>query len=280
MRTSGSEGIRRSLIAGSWYPGTRAELQRTIDGYLVEAAAANPANPPVGLIAPHAGYAYSGRVAAHAYKQVAGSQADLVVVISPVHRASVGRYAVTEFSHYETPLGEVAVDDEMVQRLGRELTINRVGYDGEHALEIQLPFLQRVLPGFSLLPVMMGAQDMASCRDLARAIAKVLGETKALLVASTDLAHVASHQRALSSDQVFLQDFRAYDVEALGRHLASGETAACGGGPVITVMLVARELGADQAQILQHATSFDVTGDESYVVGYAAGMLFRGAPQG
>ena len=280
MRITGSERVRRSVIAGSWYPGTKADLQRTIDGYLAEAATTRLTGLPVGLISPHAGYAYSGRVAAHAYKQVMGLDFDRVVIVSPVHRVNLGRYAVTEFTHYETPLGQVAVDEEMVHQLGQELPIGRIGYDGEHSLEIQLPFLQRALPKFSLLPVMMGAQDMASCQALASAIARIVDGRKTLLVASTDLAHIASHQRTLSSDQVFLEDFGSYDVEALSRHLTTGETAACGGGPVIAVMLAARELGADRAQIIRHATSFDVTGDESYVVGYAAGLLFKSALQG
>jgi AmmeMemoRadiSam system protein B len=264
---------RQSIIAGSWYPGAAAELGRTLDEYLAAAPKSDLPSPPIGLIAPHAGYVYSGGVAAHSYKQVQGEAYDCVVVLSPVHRLPMGRYAITEYSSYQTPLGDVALDEELVRELDRRLPINRVGFDNEHSLEIQLPFLQRVLGDFRLLPIMMGVQDPRSCRALADALGELLRGTRTLLVASTDLAHLPSLHGTQTSDEVFLRDFAAYDVEGLERDLASGATAACGGGPVVTVMLAARELGATNARILKHATSYDVTGDESYVVGYAAGIL-------
>ena len=196
-------------------------------------------------------------------------------MLEAVHAADA--FAVTQHGHYKTPLALVEIDEEMVQELAAQISINRVGADQEHSLEIQLPFLQRALPHVKVLPIMMGAQDMGSCRALAKALADIAGKRKTLFIASTDLAHVTSQRQALALDKVFMADFDSFDPQRLANHLASGETSACGGGPVVAIMLAAQALGADQARILHHATSYDVTGDESYVVGYAAGVLLASA---
>ncbi|NLS76536.1 MAG: AmmeMemoRadiSam system protein B [Chloroflexi bacterium] len=272
--SAAQQDIRRSVIAGSWYPGAEAPLRAMVQGFLAQADEADLPCAPVGLIVPHAGYVYSGQVAAHAYRQVAGREVERVVVISPVHRMYAGRYAVTRSAYYETPLGLVEVDAEMVAALAGLVEVNRVGRDNEHSLEIQLPFLQQVLPAAKLLPIMMGAQDLLSCQRLAEAVSQVVAGRKALLVASTDLSHFHTQDGANQLDQVFIRDVEAFAPERLMQHLATGETEACGGGPVATVMLAAKRLGAQQARIVKYATSGDVTGDQSNVVGYAAGVLF------
>lgn len=267
--------IRRSVIAGSWYPGHPGPLRATVDSYLQHADKVALEGKPLGLIAPHAGYMYSGQVAAYAYKQVEGLEYDRVVVISPVHRMYTGRFAVTDHDYYETPLGLIEIDTELVEALRLQVDLNLVRQDNEHSLEIQLPFVQRLLPAAKLLPIMMGAQDIAACKALGRAVAQVVEGMNVLLVASTDLSHFHPQRRATVLDQVFLNDVEAYDPDRLARHLATGETEACGGGPVIAVMLAAQRLGANRARILKYATSGDVSGDYSGVVGYAAGVLYR-----
>jgi AmmeMemoRadiSam system protein B len=280
MAKISSEQVRRSAIAGSWYPGAASPLKSTVDGYLDQVEKLDLGGDLIGLIAPHAGYMYSGQVAAFAYRQLHGRDFHRVVVISPMHRAYLGRFAATDKAYYETPLGLVKVDGAALQSLSEKIEISAADYDTEHSLEIQLPFLQRLLPDFELLPIMMGAQDLASCQSLAKAVAQTVGAptsatTKTLLVASTDLSHFHTQHQAKVLDQVFLNDVEAFDAEKLARDLASGDTEACGGGPVVTVMLAAQRLGANRAQILKYATSGDVTGDYSNVVGYAAGVLFR-----
>ena len=275
MAKAASDNVRHSVIAGSWYPGTAAPLKATVDSYLDHVEKTDLGGDLIGLIVPHAGYMYSGQVAAYAYKQVYGLDFQQVVVVSPVHRMYMGRFATTDKAYYETPLGLVEVDDEWVKALSLQLEISLVAHDNEHSLEIQLPFLQRLLPRMKLLPVMMGAQDWDTCQALAKGLVQVIGASKALLVASTDLSHFHPHRRAKALDQVFLNDVEAYDPEGLVRDLASGDTEACGGGPVVAVMLAAQRLGANRAQILKYATSGDITGDHSSVVGYAAGVLFK-----
>lgn len=267
--------IRRSVIAGSWYPGTKAELARTVDGFLANAKKEELGGELMGLIAPHAGYVYSGQVAAYAYKQLEGLDFPIVAIVSPVHRMFVGRYAVTAKRYYETPLGLVEVDGELVDALDEAVGLNRVERDDEHSLEIQLPFLQRVLGRFKLLPVMMGDQSLPACRALGEALAGVLRGKRALLVASTDLSHFHPYDTAVRLDRVVLDHIEKFDPEGLALDLERGRCEACGGGPVIAVMLAAKALGANRARVLKYANSGDVTGDRWQVVGYAAGAIYR-----
>ena len=279
MNPVASRGVRKSILAGSWYPGSASELGRTVDGLLAGVPDVALPGDLVGLIAPHAGYMYSGPVAAHAYKILQGLSFDVVAVVSPIHRMYAGSVVVNDASHYETPLGLVEVDSRLVAALEERVDLNRVEWDDEHSLEIQLPFLQRVLDGFRLLPIMQGDQSLSTSQKLADALVDILQGGKALLVASTDLSHFHSYTAAVQLDKVVLDLVSRYDPLGLSRALKGGEAEACGGGPVITVMLAARALGADRAQILHYANSGDVTGDRSRVVGYLAAALFRTAAQ-
>jgi len=270
--------IRRSVIAGSWYPGSADELRRTIDGFLGKVPEGKVAGELIGLIAPHAGYIYSGQVAAYAYKQLEGMSFNKVVIISPVHQFSPGSYIVTTKRYYQTPLGLVEVDAQTVEAIGKEISLSRVDQDTEHSLEIQLPFLQRVLGDFKLVPIMLGDQALSACQALSEALAKAIKGENALLVASTDLSHYHNYDTAVRLDKVVLKHVEAFDPEGLARDLAAGRCEACGGGPVIATMLTAKALGADKAEVLKYANSGDVTGDRWRVVGYMAGAFYRGYP--
>ena len=270
-----TNGVRRSVIAGSWYPGDPKRLQGKIAAFLDNV----PPNPQkgelAGLVVPHAGYAYSGQVAAHAYAQVRHQAFSRVIIVSPVHRIYPGRFAVTDKTHYETPLGLVPVDADLLQAVEHHVTLGRVSRDQEHSLEIQLPFLQHVLGDFALTPIMMGEQDWESADTLGQALARAIGKQKLLLVASTDLSHFHRYEAAVQLDRVVLDRISAYDPKGLARDLSTHKAEACGGGPVMAVMIAAKELGANRAVVLKYQNSGDVTGDRSSVVGYAAAALLR-----
>ena len=270
-----SRRVRHSVIAGQWYPGAAPELRRVVEGYLTNVEHKDLGGEIVGLISPHAGYVYSGQVAAYAYDQVRGKSFDLVVVVAPVHRMYVGPYATTAADAYQTPLGDVLLDQVMLRALDERLEIARLPADNEHSLEIQLPFLQVALGAFKILPIMVGKQDWRACEQLANALGETLAGHNALLVASTDLSHFHPASKAEQLDQAILDQIDAFDPQGLSRALQRGDAEACGGGPVVAVMLAARELGADEARILQYAHSGHVTGDHSSVVGYAAGAIYR-----
>lgn len=268
--------VRKSILAGTWYPGSNRELKATVDRYLANVPPALQVGDLIGLIAPHAGYVYSGQVAAYAYKQVQGLHPfDVVVVVSPLHRQYHGDFAINESDGYETPLGLVQVDRDLIDALSGKLQVSPVRVDDEHSIEIQLPFLQRTLSGFTLLPIMQGNQSLDACRALSEALAGVLQDKKALLIGSTDLSHFHSYDRAVQLDRIVQDHVNSNDAMGLADSLAAGRSEACGGGPVICVMLAAQALGADQAKVLHYANSGDVTGDRSRVVGYLAAALYR-----
>lgn len=267
--------IRHSVIAGSWYPGTPEVLTDTISSYLKSAEETELPGELVGLVVPHAGYVYSGQVAAHAYKLLEGLSFDLVVVVSPVHRMYLGRYGTADADYYETPLGLVAIDAEAVTALSERVDVNRIGRDNEHSLEIQLPFLQHTLGDFRLLPIMMGDQGLESCRDLAEGLREVLAGKRALLVASTDLSHFHPYSRAVQLDSVVQRHVERFDPEGLAMAVETNRCEACGGGPTVAVMLATRSMGASGATVLKYANSGDVVGDRSQVVGYMAAAIWK-----
>jgi len=273
MPVTASRNVRHSVIAGTWYPGDPKQLRTMIDGFLAQVPSQPLEGKLVGLISPHAGYMYSGQVAAHAYAQLRGKAFPHVVVVSPVHRIYTGEFATTDKDYYETPLGLVPVDTDLLQAVERKVRLSHVGEDMEHSLEIQLPFLQHMLGGFALTPIMMGEQEWDSAANLGRALTEAIGQEAALLVASTDLSHFHRYEAAVQLDQLVLDRITAYDPEGLARTLGTHKAEACGGGPVMAVMLAAQGLGAKRAVLLKYMNSGDVTGDRSGVVGYAAAAL-------
>jgi len=271
--------VRHSVIAGQWYPGAAPELRRTIEQFFGNVPDVKLPGEVIGLVSPHAGYVYSGQVAAYAYSQVRDQSFDPVVVISPVHRMYVGAYAMTSADAYRTPLGDVPLDQATVDAVDTRLKVVRVPTDNEHALEIQLPFLQVALGTFKLLPIMLGNQDWATCQRLADILQDVLADRNPLLVASTDLSHFHQASRAEQLDQIVLDHITTFDPKGLSRALQNGEAEACGGGPVVTAMLTAQALGATGAKVLQYAHSGHITGDNTNVVGYAAGAIYKQSPK-
>jgi len=280
MKDVDPNDVRHSAISGSWYPGSVSALAKTIDGFLA-AVDVGPIDGELrALVAPHAGYAYSGGVAAYAYKQLEGKELSTVVIVSPVHHYHAGRYLTTARRYYETPFGLVEVDRNSVQQLDGELGLSFLEQDSEHSLEIQLPFLQRLLNQFTLVPIMMGDQSLAACRQLSAALTKVLAGREALLVASSDLAHLDDYQQVLAHDRYVRDLLDSFDPEGLAQSLERNEAQACGGGPIVTVMLAARDKGANAAKVLKYLNSGDVTGIKTpgqYTVGYLAGAIYKAA---
>ena len=272
---SPDRNVRKSTIAGTWYPGRASELTLAIAEFLSHVPSTVIDGRLVALIAPHAGYVYSGQTAAYAYKQLEGLDFDAVAIVSPVHRMSAGPVMVNDCEYYDTPLGLVEVDRGLVDALGRQTSLSRVEWDDEHSLEIQLPFLQHVLGDFKLLPVMQSEQGLLTSQALAGALVAVLQGRRALLVASTDLSHFHSYEVAKELDSIASQAVADYDPGALSKAVERGTAEACGGGPVVTVMLAAQALGADRAEVLHYANSGDVTGDRARVVGYLAAALYQ-----
>jgi hypothetical protein len=274
--------LRPSPIAGTWYEGDRKALAREVDAYLDGAQLPELRGEVVAVVAPHAGHRYSGPVAGYAFAAVRGRAPDLVAVLSPFHNYHHAPLLTAAHDGYETPLGPVPIDGAAVAALdtalasGPGLNLTRIARDPEHSLEIELPFLQRALISkWKLLPIMVRAQDIQTCRELGKVLAEVLTSRNALLVASTDLSHYHDQQTALALDRALLAQLEAFEPEPLFDLERSGKGYACGLGALAAVMWAARDLGADRVEILRHATSGDTTGDYSAVVGYGAAAILK-----
>jgi MEMO1 family protein len=277
-----TQEIRKSIIAGNWYPGRPETLRSQIRGFLEAVPTRSDLSGDLmAVIVPHAGYIYSGGVAAYAYKLVSGKSFNQVVIIAPSHRYPFSGASIDQKAGYETPLGIIPVDRSLAQAIFDQSPVFRYvpgGHDQEHALEIQLPFLQETLKDFSIVPIIQGSQDLSTCEEMARALAQALQGKKVLLVASTDLSHFHPYDQAKILDQKILDRVAAFDEKGLMKDLNQDQVEACGGGPVVTVMRTAKLLMADQVHVLKYANSGDVTGDRSGVVGYMAAAIFKVNP--
>ncbi len=272
--------IRQPLLAGSWYPGNPEKLRDVIAAYLANADSPAPGGELKALIVPHAGYVYSGQVAAYAYGLLRNSGFQRVVIIGPSHRVRFRGASVNMQDGYRTPLGTVPVDHAFARKLldgSDTMQWEPRAHAGEHSLEIQLPFLQAVLSEFSIVPIVMGEQDYETCRSVADALGRATGSSgRTLILASTDLSHFHSYQKARAPDAAFIQYVAAFDPPGLAHAIASGKCEACGAGPTVTVLLAAQMLGANRSDILRYANSGDVTGDHRRVVGYLSAALLKG----
>ncbi|HHJ52475.1 MAG TPA: AmmeMemoRadiSam system protein B [Caldithrix abyssi] len=270
--------IRQPAVAGLFYSSQKETLQREVAMYLENSPSLDDIQTIFGLVAPHAGYMYSGGVAARAYRQIVDREYEVVVVISPSHRVYFEEVSVYHGKAYSTPLGEIPVDTELAQAIAGEdsrLIYSGIGHDiDEHALEVQLPFLQHTLEDFKLIPIVMGDQNDENVQALSDALAKHLKGRKALIVASSDLSHYYSYDKAVLLDGVVVEDINNFDDKKLAHDLKNGVCEMCGGGPVLATMKACRALGASKSKVILYRNSGDVTGDRSQVVGYLAALFY------
>ena len=279
---AGIPAIRPSPIAGTWYTGNQRALGISVDQYIAKASLPALNGTPVAVIAPHAGHRYSGATAGYAFRAIAGMEFDLVAVISPMHHVERQPLLTTAHQAYQTPLGEVAVDPHAVADLHTDLLselgfgLTAVAFDREHSLEIELPFLQRALPGgFKLLPVMMRDQSPPTAEGLGHALARLFKNRRALLVASTDLSHFYTEAEAQRLDQAMLDQVSAFSPRGVFQVENAGKGYACGLGALAAVLWAAQDLGATRVEILNHTTSAETTGDTTQVVGYGAAVALK-----
>jgi AmmeMemoRadiSam system protein B len=270
--------LRPSPIAGTWYEADPKSLAAQVDKYLSMAESTEPEGQIIGIIVPHAGHRYSGGVAAYAFAALRDLTPDLIVVLSPYHNLAPYPLITTKHQAYSTPLGNIEVDAAALAELQSRLDIpiTAIANDKEHSLEIELPFLQRVLKNkFKLLPIMIRAQDPPVAQRLGGALAQTLKNKKVLIVASTDLSHFYDQQTAKGFDTEMLKRFESFIPASIFDAEQTGKGFACGHAAVAAMLWTAQALGADQVKILKYATSGDVTGDHSSVVGYGAAVVLK-----
>lgn len=283
---------RAPAVMGMFYPSSPSALREEIQSCLSKVDVQAPAGELIALIVPHAGYSYSAPVAACAYRQVQGRSYDTVVVIGPSHRFPFSGAALSGIPQWLTPLGPVEVDRAATEGIGKLYPAAQVldaMHDPEHSIEVQLPFLQVVLGQFKLAPILMSDFSDDNCRNLARAVADWAKGKSVLLAASSDMSHYPSHDDAVRVDRETLAAIETMDAaevtattkRLMSQGIAGLSTCLCGEGPIKTVLMAAKMLGADRAQVLKYANSGDAPrGPKAGVVGYGAVALYRnGSPQ-
>jgi len=272
--------VREAVVAGTFYPGDPKILAGEIQGFLKNAKIDAIDGEIVGVISPHAGYVYSGHVAAYGMKALAKRSYDTVIVIGPSHRAYFEGAALMDSGGYKTPLGTVDIDEELARAIMQESRLvfsNAAVHGPEHSLEVQVPFLQAVLKDFRLVPIVMGSQEGSFYEPLARAIHE--GATKqgrrVLVVGSTDLSHYHPYREAMRLDKFVTDRLEKFDIQGMVEDFNGEMCEACGRGPIIVTMMVSRLFGADASRVLKYANSGDVSGDRKNVVGYTSAVFFK-----
>ncbi|HDL19301.1 MAG TPA: AmmeMemoRadiSam system protein B [Bacteroidetes bacterium] len=269
---------RPAVAAGIFYPEDPVELKHQID-FSLQNLEENPIVGEIrGMIVPHAGYMYSGQVAAAAYKQILDREYNVVVVISPSHREYFNGVSVLPARTYKTPLGNVKINRELTARLAEFSDFIHVswnGHRGEHALEVQLPFLQRTLGDFELVPIVMGDQIYDYGYELGEVVAKLVRHENALIVASSDLSHYYPAGEAEKMDKRIIKRVNAFDYDGLWDEIEAKNSEACGAGPMLACMVAAKKIGANKSEVLLYQHSGNVTGDHSEVVGYLSAVLYQ-----
>jgi len=272
--------VRPSPLAGQWYPADPEKLAHSIDAYLTRAQVSPLEGKLHALVAPHAGHRFSGSIAGHAFAALRGSSPDLVVILSPMHQPTRDSLLTTAHRAYHTPLGDVEVDQNTLHELGRLMreetgtAFTAVEHDQEHAVEIELPFLQRVLQdGFQFIPIMIRDQDPTLMQALGHTLGDFLAETNCLYIASTDLSHFHTAEKAQKLDQTIIDAITALDADRIYEAEEKKQGFACGKGALAAALWAAKRLGANHGQLLKYGHSGEVTGDNSRVVGYAAAAV-------
>jgi len=278
MDAHSGSNVRLAAVSGAFYPGRPSTLSATVREMLAQTPEQQLEGELLALVVPHAGYPYSGPVAAHAYRALEGRQVERLILIGTSHRYGFDTASVYPQGTFEVPTGSFPVDEEFVEKLAARGDLDFAPEEphiSEHCLEVQLPFLKEVLGEVKIVPILMGPMNLDYSELLGGALAEAISEDGGLILASTDLSHYHSQRAANALDKVAVDGVLNMSWRNLGQAIEEGRCELCGASAVITTMIAAERLGAERAQLLKYATSGDVTGDMFEVVGYTAIAFLR-----
>ena len=277
VKPAPKQDVRPAAFAGQWYPLEKEKLARTVDGYLSNVKALPPAKGRlIGIVSPHAGFVYSGPVAAYGYRLLkeSGKKITTVILVGPSHRFPLGNASVNNVQNYRTPLGMLENDNELANHIirssGGMFQYSPRAHAREHSLESQLPFLQRSLKtGFKIVPILVN--ETSQVERLASILTKVLSDRDdVIIIASSDMSHFRPYSEARRIDEESFKVLERLDINALEKGLTNGEIRLCGGAAVLTLAKVAKALGAEGMMALEYANSGDTAGGRDSVVGYCS----------
>ncbi|MFO7659464.1 MAG: AmmeMemoRadiSam system protein B [Candidatus Cloacimonadaceae bacterium] len=268
---------RKAIFAGSFYDNSPARLRQEIKDWIDKAQLNDIRKDIIGVICPHAGYMYSGFCAAHSYKLLSQKKFKTAIIIHPSHRGNHFSFSVSPFKHYETPLGNLTLNDKMAESLfaqGAEV-IDNWYHQNEHSMEVQLPFLAYLNPEVRVVPIMIGNQNKNVSVRLSE-ILSGLPDEETVVIVSTDLSHYHTAQEAEKMDRKLIENIVALNTEDFYNNIRNGKTEACGFAGIMTLMHLAEKFVGSELKELLYTHSGAASGDFSQVVGYLSAALLKG----
>ena len=272
--------IRTPAVAGMFYPKTQQELKSSIKDCFLHKFGPGKLFPTsdnkkiIGVICPHAGYMYSGPVAANSYYAISSLKPDLVIIIGPNHWGIGCNIATMKEGVWETPLGKLEVDGSAaldIHKMSSVVELDFLSHTRDHSLEVQLPMLQEIYShGFKILPIILIDQSYKSSKELGMAIANISKNKKIVIIGSSDFTHYEENEYAYKQDKSLIEPILRMDIDGFYRILQENQVSACGYGAIASTMTACKELGATKGELVKYATSGDIAGDKSSVVGYAS----------
>ena len=271
--------IRTPAVAGMFYPGEKNELKESIHQCFLHSFGPGKLPPTeekkkiYGVICPHAGYMYSGPIACHSFYSISSESPELFIIIGPNHWGVGCNVAAMKDCSWETPLGQVEVDSDAASELSKISNIvdlDFFSHTKEHSLEVQVPMLQEVYSKFKILPIILIDQEKNAAEEIGKAIATISKQKNSMIIGSSDFTHYEPNEFAHDQDKALIEPILDLDVDQFYKVLYEKNVTACGYGAIASTMIACKKLGATKGELLKYATSGDVTGDTSSVVGYGS----------
>ena len=273
-----NEKIRKSAVAGLFYPEDPTELKKLIESLLEENKRSKNYDNIVGIVAPHAGYIYSGKSAAIAYNVLKdNSEFETAIIISPSHQEYFKGSCIYDGDAYETPLGEIHINKAIAKYIVdscESVFFGENGHKEEHALEVQLPFLQTITEYCDIVPIVIGDQNFNNLQELASVLSELVDE-KTIVIASSDLSHFHPKDKAAELDNIVIERIEKFEYPELYNDLANSKCEACGGGGIVALLETADIIGRNSAEVLSYTDSGNVSDDNSSVVGYLSAVIYE-----
>jgi len=272
---------RKPAVSGLFYPDKKEELLQAVESLFLDSKFGPGALPPssnerqkiYGIVSPHAGYVYSGAIAANAFYEISSLNFDTVIIIGPNHYGIGTEVGIMDEGSWITPFGKIQIDGKLASEISDQCSIvevDPIAHSRDHCIEVQIPFLQYINKSATVLPIILRDQEKNTSIELGKCLAKIIKNRKVILIASSDLTHYEPNDRAHAKDTKLISSIQEMNTSNFYSVLEDFQVTACGYGAIASVMTAAKECGAVKGKLLRYATSGDVTGDISSVVGYSA----------
>ena len=271
--------IRTPAVAGMFYPNEKNKLVKLMEDCFEHILGPeknfqkNDGKKIFGVICPHAGFVYSGPIACHSFNSISSESPELFIIIGPNHWGIGRSVATMKNCQWETPLGKVEVDSESAEeicQISENIESDYFSHTREHSLEVQIPFLQKIFTDFKILPISLVNQSKKIAKDVGLSIAKIAKKKNVMIIGSSDFTHYEPNEFAYEQDLALIEPILEMNVDKFYDVLEKRKITACGYGAIASTIIACKELGAKKGELLKYATSGDVTGDKSSVVGYGS----------